>query len=239
MNNARMMVAIGLILGGAAIFSTACESKPDEKAEPAEPAESAEPAPAPEEAETAEQPEEDTSTAASLEFPEGWTRVEPDGLSDEQKSRLDSAQKAQKALGQTLMGELSSAIEGENYVRGVEVCKQAAPKIAKEVSTEHDLEIGRTSFRIRNPDNAPRDWAEPVVRERVEEQLVLTGPDGQLGYMAPIQMAALCTNCHGTEEQIPAEVEEILAEEYPQDEATGFEAGELRGWFWAEVASAP
>ncbi len=28
---------------------------------------------------------------------------------------------------------------------------------------------------------------------------------------------------------------ELIAESHPDDEATGFEVGDLRGWMWAEV----
>jgi hypothetical protein len=34
---------------------------------------------------------------------------------------------------------------------------------------------------------------------------------------------------------IPDEVKQTLAKEYPDDQATGFEEGDLRGWFWIEV----
>jgi hypothetical protein len=37
---------------------------------------------------------------------------------------------------------------------------------------------------------------------------------------------------------IPAPVAEALARYYPQDAATGFDAGELRGWFWVVVPAA-
>jgi hypothetical protein len=44
--------------------------------------------------------------------------------------------------------------------------------------------------------------------------------------------------CHGGEEDLPREVVGALAEGYPQDQATGFSEGELRGWFWIEVPGA-
>ena len=44
-----------------------------------------------------------------------------------------------------------------------------------------------------------------------------------------------CLACHGAPEQIPAEVAAILAERYPDDQATGYAVGDLRGALWAEV----
>jgi hypothetical protein len=174
-------------------------------------------------------------SATSVEPPEPWKRVDADALPQSAKARLQEAQKAKKALGQKLMGELTAAVQGGDFARGVEVCKKAAPQVAKTVSSRYDVEIGRTSFKVRNPDNRPRDWAEPFVEARVTEDVVLTGPENTVAYMSPIKMAEVCTNCHGAADQIPGEVERMLAEKYPQDEATGFAEGDLRGWFWVEV----
>jgi len=167
--------------------------------------------------------------------PEPWEVVEADALPQSAKARLMEAQKAKKTLGQNLMGELTAAIKGGDFARGVEACKTAAPKVAKTVSEQYDVEVGRTSFKVRNPDNRPRDWAAPFVEARVTEDVVLTGPDRTVAYLSPIKMSDVCLNCHGAADQIPAEVATMLAEKYPQDEATGFADGDLRGWFWVEV----
>ena len=52
-------------------------------------------------------------------------------------------------------------------------------------------------------------------------------------------MQAACLACHGPAEQIAPDVKELLAREYPSDQATGFQEGDLRGWFWVEVPTAP
>ena len=46
----------------------------------------------------------------------------------------------------------------------------------------------------------------------------------------------LCLNCHGVE--LAPDVAGRIAELYPEDRATGFEAGELRGVFWVEFPEA-
>lgn len=165
-----------------------------------------------------------------------WQQVSTDALSDSAKARLEEAKKAKQMLGSMLVKELTAAVEGGNFARGVEVCKEAAPKVADQVSEQYDVAVGRTSFKVRNPDNAPRAWAEPYVEERVKEDVVLMGPKDTLAYLSPIKTAAVCLNCHGTAEQIPEDVQQMIAEAYPQDEATGFAEGDLRGWFWVEVA---
>jgi len=44
-----------------------------------------------------------------------------------------------------------------------------------------------------------------------------------------------CVVCHGDPAQIPDAVLAALAARYPDDRATGFAEGDLRGWFWVEV----
>jgi len=44
--------------------------------------------------------------------------------------------------------------------------------------------------------------------------------------------------CHGPEDTIPQDVKDAIGEHYPEDQATGFRKGDLRGWFWVEVPAA-
>ena len=60
---------------------------------------------------------------------------------------------------------------------------------------------------------------------------------GGLGYVEPIRIKPPCLACHGAS-LAPATADE-LAERYPEDQATGYKLGELRGLFWAEVHSGP
>ena len=39
----------------------------------------------------------------------------------------------------------------------------------------------------------------------------------------------MCTTCHGDEVAIWPELQELIAESHPDDEATGFEVADLRG----------
>ena len=41
--------------------------------------------------------------------------------------------------------------------------------------------------------------------------------------------------CHGPREEISEEVIAKLDEYYPEDAATGFAEGDLRGWIWVEA----
>jgi hypothetical protein len=169
------------------------------------------------------------------DYLEGWKQVEPAELPDAQKPKLARAQQAKRDFGRTLIKTLTEAIGEGDYANAIHVCNTDAPQIAEKVSTEQDLAIGRTSFKLRNPDNAPPRWAEPYVDRKVDEHVILDGPGETVGYLMPIQTGALCVNCHGPADALADGVRPALAEKYPEDQATGFKEGDLRGWFWVRV----
>lgn len=55
--------------------------------------------------------------------------------------------------------------------------------------------------------------------------------DGErtLRYLRPIRAAGICLNCHGDPGEFEPEVFSLLRERYPEDAATGYSAGQLRG----------
>lgn len=162
-----------------------------------------------------------------------WRHVSEADFSDRQRGQRSEAARARDALSQRLLGELTSALESGGPAGAIPVCRDRAPRIAHEVSAEYGLRIGRTSHRLRNRDNAPPAWAAELVDAKSGETSYLELPGGSLGVLFPIRTAPPCLVCHG--ETIPTEVTEVLAKNYSDDRATGFRAGELRGWFWIEV----
>jgi len=140
-------------------------------------------------------------------------------------------------LKQALGGALRTAL-ADGPEAAIEVCRVAAPRLT-EASAKHGLRVGRTSQRLRNPSNAPEDWMLPLLEEYLEAEprpgssrTVDLGARGT-GYVEPIYLQPLCSVCHGANVE-PALLEKIR-ERYPDDEAVGFEVGELRGLFWAVV----
>jgi hypothetical protein len=164
-----------------------------------------------------------------------WKRIDPAAMTDAQKAKKAKAESARDALAGELQGALRAAMRESGPVAAIDVCKKAAPKIAGEISAEQGVKIGRTSFRLRNPKNTPPAWAAELVERQESKPAYLTGPGGELGAFFPIHVRAPCMICHGPAEKIPSNVKERLARLYPDDEATGFEPRDLRGWFWAEV----
>lgn len=48
-------------------------------------------------------------------------------------------------------------------------------------------------------------------------------------YTKGIRVQALCLKCHGQEQDISPNVKKLLNEHYPDDRATGYNVGDLRG----------
>ena len=87
--------------------------------------------------------------------------------------------------------------------------------------------IGRSATAAADTTNVAPEWLDlsdlPVVVEL---------ENGRHGYAEPIVMQPLCLVCHG--EILQPEIAARIAELYPDDRATGFKEGDLRGAFWVE-----
>jgi hypothetical protein len=124
----------------------------------------------------------------------------------------------------------------EGPAAAIEVCSELAPGIAQSLSVS-GVRMGRSSHKLRNPDNAPPGWLMPLIEgyasgdDELLPRTVAIG-EGRTGYAEPIIVQPVCLACHGSE--IDAGVAAQLAALYPEDEATGFEAGDFRGVFWVE-----
>ncbi|MCA9126262.1 MAG: DUF3365 domain-containing protein [Planctomycetales bacterium] len=142
---------------------------------------------------------------------------------------------AKEELYTKLSSRLMEAMSSEGPAGAILVCKQEAPKIAADVSQELGLRIGRTGVRLRNVENQPPDWAESLIEARTDTPSFAVLDNGDAAALLPIKLQAQCLMCHGPKDQIAPGVKEQLATLYPNDQATEFNEGDLRGWFWIEL----
>ena len=150
----------------------------------------------------------------------------------------DKAAAAAAELGKRLKQRLVSTMQSEGPVAAIDVCAVEAPEIASEVSAAYGLDVGRTAVRVRNPANQP-DAREREVLEAWLDAIYEGTPTSDLPvhvsagddflWMKPIAVAGPCLACHG--ETLSPAVAEAIASRYPDDAATGFKAGDLRGAF--------
>lgn len=141
-----------------------------------------------------------------------------------------------KPLKMDLMGTLKSKLSEHGSVAALESCHlQAGPiteKYAKKI-----VGMGRTSHKLRNPKNAPKDWVKPYLAEFVsgkrKKPVMVKLPNGNQGYLEPIKVKGMCLICHGKNVSKP--LDKKLSKLYPEDQARGFKSGDFRGLFWVEV----
>jgi len=182
------------------------------------------------------QPEVDQAPAEVVEEVEsGWAVVPVEELNEVQTAQQQRNLEAGQTMGKRLMGEMMTALDEDGPDAAIEVCSMRAPEIAAVVSNEYGVLLGRTSHRLRNPSNLPPEWANDLVKDEVGGPTWLVGPEGQVAGMLPIVLKGECEMCHGPREHIADEVIAKLDEYYPNDAATGFVEGDLRGWIWVEA----
>ncbi len=137
---------------------------------------------------------------------------------------------------------LQTGIKTTGAAGAIDSCKLQAPDIADQLSELNGWQVGRTSLKTRNPDNAPDDWETSTLQNFASQQTqgidpatleaytILDTPEGrQFRYMKAIPTAAVCLNCHGS--KLSPEVIHRLDLLYPQDQARDYHQGDIRGAF--------
>jgi hypothetical protein len=160
----------------------------------------------------------------------------------EYDERVAASRATVKEFMQSLKEELQKGMQDGGPVNAISVCNMTAPGIANTYSVRKDWSVGRTSLKVRNPDNAPDIWEQAVLQEFERRKHAGEDPadieyyealevDGEpvFRYMKAIPTASLCVVCHGSE--IDPYVDARLKELYPADQARGFKPGDIRGAF--------
>lgn len=162
----------------------------------------------------------------------------------DQQSEHVRAEAAATEFATRLRQTLMSAMKSGGPLAAVDVCHQDAPRIAAEVGSAHNVALGRVGVRLRNPANAGPAWAADALRD-FQRRVADGEPAGDMRYaaLAPdgssyrtalgLQTEGPCLICHGP--SVSAELTERIRSRYPDDEATGFAAGSLRGLLWVEA----
>jgi hypothetical protein len=142
-----------------------------------------------------------------------------------------------------LTAQLQEAIATNGPAGAIDFCKVNALPILKSLESKHAITLRRVSSQPRNPADAPNAQELPLLDAYAynAENNILADPSIQkiengevLLYTKPIVMGnALCLSCHGDpKKDIAPETSTKLKQLYPQDLATGYALGDLRG-MWA------
>lgn len=148
------------------------------------------------------------------------------------------------AMQDAVIRELSDALARGGPAQAIDFCHLDATAATQRVGRQEGIAAGRTSDRLRDPTNAPRPWAAPLVAANagrtarsVEGFAVDLGD--KVGVLRPIVERPMCAGCHGPAEKLHPAVKLALTDRYPADRAVGFRDGEIRGWFWVEMPKVP
>jgi hypothetical protein len=160
-------------------------------------------------------------------------------LTEEQKQAyMKEAKQIAKTAYDIFSGHLKRLFAEKKPGEALEYCKNNALKITDSLSRAHHVKIKRTSYRLRNPENKPSDQEEKIMeifKQRIHKN-VKSSPylhydtEGNVHVYIPIIVQEKCLMCHGDpNKDIPQEINEKLAELYPNDKAIFFKKGDLRG----------
>ena len=143
-------------------------------------------------------------------------------------------------MQQMLLKNLTHAIEENGTIGALEFCNENAIPLTEEGSKTHGVEIHRLTDKNRNPNNVlstesdKNAWSEisRLMGDKDTSPKHWVGKEGDAVYYykaIPLGMPT-CLSCHGNKNSdIEVETLREIAMRYPDDKATGYEMGQLRG----------
>ena len=140
-------------------------------------------------------------------------------------------------ISSALMSEVMRAMEERGPAAAVDFCSVRAIPITDSISKAEGVKIERVSHKPRNPDNAANEREMDIIRgyqDAAEDETArpqLVSVNDQKTFYAPIKIVAeTCMTCHGdVGTDVDPELYNTILANYPDDMATGFKLGDLRG----------
>lgn len=139
---------------------------------------------------------------------------------------------------------MQTAVQEKGPVAAIAICKEQAPQLLQELRQQTGWSIRRVSLKTRNATTGTPDaWearqlaefdiqvANGAKPEQLEIGEILTADDGQRSYryMKALPVAEVCQTCHGPADARSEALSAALAKDYPDDRASGYRVGEVRG----------
>ena len=142
-----------------------------------------------------------------------------------------------------VVSAMQESIAKNGVAGAIPVCKEQAPELIKAKRQETGWDIRRVSLKPRNAERGTPDLWEvrqladfnvrAALGEKPEtlEKSEVVSIDGKpvFRYMKALPVGDVCLKCHGPAESLDPALKAKLAESYPQDQATGYAKGQIRG----------
>jgi len=168
------------------------------------------------------------------------TTMESSNKPIDKKAAIEEAKKITMAFGGALKSRLQAAMKEGGPINALSVCNTEAMPITAQAAKENNALVSRVSLKNRNPNNTPNDWQKAVledfdtraskgeyIKKMAFAKIVDNNGKKQLHFMKALPTGGICLTCHGS--NIAPDVQAKLKELYPDDKATGYQLGQVRG----------
>ena len=152
---------------------------------------------------------------------------------------LSEARNVAMSIPPKLIASLKDEISKSGPEGAIPVCKDMAPKMAGKILQETGWKVKRVTLKVRNEQRAiPDDWEKAALEDFDKRAAAGESPaklekgekvGNEYRYVKALPVQPLCLSCHGSAEQISPAVKAVLNQHYPNDRATGYTEGQIRG----------
>jgi hypothetical protein len=155
-----------------------------------------------------------------------------------QEQMIQKGTDVSKALVQKLGGELKTQMQAGGPIAALHFCSQNALILTDQIAKESGTSLKRVSLQNRNPVNAATPEEKTVLnqwqaminnKETLPAYKLVKLTNGHTAYYKPIVINnEACLKCHG-DVAGDSPLGKTIKETYPEDQATGYKMGDLRG----------
>jgi hypothetical protein len=161
-------------------------------------------------------------------------------------SAVETARGDSAELGKRIRGLLTEQLAEGSLPGAIAACSNLAQSETEDFSRATGHPIRRVSVKYRNPNDKPDEW-EAARLDQLAQQLeagqtpaetwevMRINGNFELRYLKPILVEPVCLTCHGEASALAPTVRDVIAANYPDDLATGYKAGDLRGAFSVRI----
>lgn len=153
-------------------------------------------------------------------------------------SKVQKGEAVSAALVQKLGSELKGQIQSGGPMAALRFCSNYALTLSDQIAKESHTSVKRVSLKNRNPLNAAAAEEEAILirwaslqhsGQKLPPYEIQQLPNGESVYYKPILINnEACLACHG-EIAADSPLSKAIKATYPDDSATGYKMGDLRG----------
>ena len=155
-------------------------------------------------------------------------------MSDDQI--VEKGDQVSSMLVQRLGGELKAQMQNNGAIGALHFCSQNALSLTEQVAKETHTSLKRVSTNERNPLNKAtadeaallKKWSDLLKNNQPlpPSAIVNLSPNTAVYYKPIVINNEACLKCHGN---VEGELAKEIKAAYPEDKATGYKMGDLRG----------